>query len=97
MKPTHYPCMTMHDTVDLTPGGGPCAMTASLFAIDDRARLGHLCTQCWRKLPWDKKDLYAASDGSPNREPVSDGRVQGDSAPTSGSKIQHVAHGTREA
>lgn len=57
MSETAYPCLAVHD-VGRAVGGGPCAATATYFARDDRARLGHLCRQCWRALPPADRDLY---------------------------------------
>lgn len=59
MSKTTYPCLTVHPVDHSVVGGGPCKMTASYVAKDNRARLGHLCRQCWRALPIDERDLYA--------------------------------------
>ena len=57
MTTTHYPCLTVHDTGD-SAGGGPCALSASYFARDNRARHAHLCRQCWRRLLLSEQELY---------------------------------------
>jgi hypothetical protein len=57
MHKTFYPCLKIHDC-DHAIGGGPCVLTASYFALDNRARLGHLCRQCWKSLPTAERDLY---------------------------------------
>lgn len=55
---TIYPCLIVHDG-GRAVGGGPCAMAATYFAKDNRARHAHLCRQCWRDLPPSDRDLYA--------------------------------------
>lgn len=54
-----YPCLTIHPLDERHVGGGPCAMRASYFAIDNRAKLGHVCRLCWRELPAEERALYA--------------------------------------
>lgn len=53
-----YPCLVVHPTFPSTVGGGPCRNAASYFAVDNRAKLGHVCRMCWRELPPDERDLY---------------------------------------
>lgn len=60
ITPTSYPCRVTHVVDTTTVGGGPCQSTASYFAIDDRARYGHICRSCWLALSsWDRS-LYEA-------------------------------------
>jgi hypothetical protein len=59
---TRYPCLTVHAIDPLVAGGGPCAMTASYFAQDNRASLGQLCRQCWIKLSLAERDLYGGQE-----------------------------------
>lgn len=56
---TRYPCRTVHPIDPTRVGSGPCAGTATYFAIDNRARLGHVCRLCWRELPEAEQALYA--------------------------------------
>ncbi len=49
IQPTTYPCLVVHPTADAV-GGGPCANSATYFAIDNRAKYGHVCRFCWRAL-----------------------------------------------
>jgi hypothetical protein len=58
---THYPCLTVHEAGG-SAGGGPCALGASYFARDDRARHAHLCRQCWRRLTLSEQELYEERD-----------------------------------
>jgi len=45
MSQTHYPYLTVH-AAGRNAGGGPCTLSASYFARDNRARHAHLCRQC---------------------------------------------------
>lgn len=54
-----YPCLVVHPVLPDTVGGGPCGNAASYFAIDNRAKLGHVCRLCWRALSADERALYS--------------------------------------
>lgn len=57
--PTMYPCRVVHPSSKYEVGGGPCANSASYFAIDNRAKHGHVCRFCWRTFSHDEQSLYS--------------------------------------